>query len=180
MDFNKTELEGVYVIDNFSATDIRGNFVKTFNQELFKDTSIQFEIAESFFSISKQDVIRGMHFQLPPEDHSKLVYVPVGAIIDVIVDLRVNSQTYKNFITVELSSVNRKSVYIPKGFAHGFKSLKDNTVTVYNVSSVYNPTLDSGILYNSLDFNWDVKEPIVSKRDKTFQDIKNFKSPFRK
>jgi dTDP-4-dehydrorhamnose 3,5-epimerase len=162
MIIEKTELAGVYIIDNFVAKDERGTFVKTFNQQEFKDNELEFEIRESYFSISQKDVIRGMHFQLPPHDHQKLVYVAQGSIIDVILDLRVESKTYKKSISVELSEENRKSVYIPKGFAHGFKSLEDNTITVYNVSSEYNSRADSGIWYDSFGFDWQNNEIIMS------------------
>ena len=100
MNIEKTALEGVYIITNFVAHDERGTFVKTFNKQDFENEKLKFEIRESYFSISKKDVIRGMHFQLPPSDHEKLVYVPSGSILDVVVDLRKKSQTYKQFISV--------------------------------------------------------------------------------
>ncbi len=178
MTIEKTELEGVYIIDNFVAKDERGTFVKTFNQQGFKDNGLDFEIRESYFSISKKDVIRGMHFQMPPHDHQKLVYVAQGSIIDVIVDLRENSKTYKKSISVELSEENTKSVFIPKGFAHGFKSLEDNTITIYNVSSEYNSNFDAGLSYDSFDFDWKVESPIISSRDLLFESVNEFKSPF--
>jgi dTDP-4-dehydrorhamnose 3,5-epimerase len=178
MTIQKTELEGVYIIDNFVAKDERGTFVKTFNQQQFKDNELEFEIRESYFSISQKDVIRGMHFQMPPYDHQKLVYVAQGSIIDVIVDIRVNSKTYKKSISVELSEENRKSVFIPKGFAHGFKSLEDNTITIYNVSSEYNSNFDAGLSYDSFGFDWKVESPIISSRDLMFESVNEFKSPF--
>jgi dTDP-4-dehydrorhamnose 3,5-epimerase len=178
MTIQKTELEGVYIIDNFVAKDERGTFVKTFNQQGFKDNKLEFEIRESYFSISQKDVIRGMHFQMPPYDHQKLVYVAQGSIIDVIVDLRVNSKTYKKSISVELSEENTKSVFIPKGFAHGFKSLEDNTITIYNVSSEYNSNFDAGLSYDSFGFDWKVESPIISSRDLMFESVNEFKSPF--
>lgn len=174
MKIESTELEGVYVIENFNAADERGLFVKTFNSNSFKESHLDFKIRESYYSVSKKNVIRGMHFQLPPFDHEKLVYVPVGAIQDVVVDLRKDSPTYKNFLSVELSATNKKSIYIPKGLAHGFKSLKKNTITVYNVSTEYDKPSDKGIHYNSFGFNWDVKVPLASKRDIEFEDLNSF------
>jgi len=178
MTIQKTELEGVYIIDNFVVKDERGTFVKTFNQQGFKDNELEFEIRESYFSISQKDVIRGMHFQMPPHDHQKLVYVAQGSIIDVIVDLRLNSKTYKKSISVELSAENRKSAFIPKGFAHGFKSMEDNTITIYNVSSEYNSNFDAGLSYDSFGFDWGVERPIISSRDLMFESVNEFKSPF--
>jgi dTDP-4-dehydrorhamnose 3,5-epimerase len=178
MTIQKTELEGVYIVDNFVAKDERGTFVKTFNQQGFKDNELEFEVRESYFSISQKDVIRGMHFQMPPHDHQKLVYVPQGSILDVVVDLRKKSATYLRHISVELTASNYKSIFIPKGCAHGFKSLQDDTITVYNVATEYNPISDEGIHYDSFGFDWEVKGPIISIRDTGFLKLNDFNSPF--
>ena len=174
MNIERTILEGVFIINNFNASDDRGLFVKTFNKNLFLELNLNFEIKESYFSVSKKNVIRGMHFQLPPFDHEKLVFVPKGSIIDVVVDLRKNSSTYKKYISVELSDKNKKSIFIPKGLAHGFKSLEDNTITVYNVASEYNPKADAGIFYKSFGFDWEVEEPTISQRDAEFIGLNSF------
>jgi dTDP-4-dehydrorhamnose 3,5-epimerase len=180
MIIERTILEDVFIIINFNASDDRGLFVKTFNKKLFQEMKLDFDIKESYFSVSKKDVIRGMHFQLPPNDHEKLVYVPHGAILDVVVDLRKNSPTYGKYISLELSDQNKKSIFIPKGFAHGFKSLLDHTITVYNVATEYNSIADSGIHYNSFGFDWEIKDPIVSPRDVKFIGLNGFhkKNPF--
>ena len=115
-----------------------------------------------------------MHFQLTPHDHEKLVYVVLGEIIDVVVDLRKNSSTYKEHISVKLSAENKKSIFIPKGLAHGFKSLKDNTITVYNVATEYNNTADEGISFDSFGFDWEVEKPILSVRDSSFDTLNEF------
>jgi dTDP-4-dehydrorhamnose 3,5-epimerase len=174
MNIEQTELEGVFIINNFVAQDNRGTFVKTFNRNNFRNNKIPFEIRESYFSISHKNVIRGMHFQMPPSDHEKLVYVPLGAIVDVVVDLRKESTTYKKYISVELSADNRKSIFIPKGLAHGFKALEDNTITVYNVATEYDASCDQGILYNSFGFDWNSDSVIVSSRDKEFMTLERF------
>ena len=174
MNIEQTALEGVYIINNFVAQDERGTFVKTFNKQHFENDGLHFEIRESYFSISQKDVIRGMHFQLPPSDHEKLVYVPLGSIVDVVVDLRKKSQTYKQFIAIELSAANRKSIFIPKGLAHGFKSMEDNTITVYNVATEYDAAADQGILYDSFGFDWKSAEAIMSSRDKEFMTLDRF------
>lgn len=180
MELVKTELEGVYIIKNFNADDNRGSFVKTFHKEFFKKHNLCTEFNESYFSISKKDVIRGMHFQLPPFDHEKLVYVPKGKILDVILDLRKNSKTYGKSISVELSDKNRDSIYIPKGLAHGFMSLENETITVYNVAAVYEKDADYGIMFNSFKFDWQCTEPIMSERDKKFVTFDEFEktNPF--
>ena len=174
MNIEQTALEGVYIINNFVAQDERGTFVKTFNKKNFEDVGLNFEIRESYFSISKKEVIRGMHFQLPPSDHEKLVYVPIGSIIDVVVDLRKESQTYKKHISVELSAANRKSIFIPKGLAHGFKSMEDNTITVYNVATEYDSKSDKGIHFDSFGFDWQTNAEIMSARDKEFMTLNHF------
>ena len=178
MKIERTEIEGVYIIDNFNAADDRGLFVKTFNSNSFKENNLDFKIRESYYSVSKKNVIRGMHFQLPPHDHEKLVYVPKGSILDVVVDLRKKSKTYKKFISITLSGENKKSIFIPKGLAHGFKSLENDTITVYNVATEYNPIADMGIKFDSFGFNWETEEPMVSERDSAFDFFNEFKTPF--
>jgi dTDP-4-dehydrorhamnose 3,5-epimerase/CDP-3, 6-dideoxy-D-glycero-D-glycero-4-hexulose-5-epimerase len=174
MTFENTKLKGVYIINNFNAVDDRGLFVKTFNKKQFQENILDFEIRESYYSVSNKNVIRGMHFQLPPYDHEKLVYVAKGSILDVIVDLRKKSKTYKQYISINLSEGNMKSIFIPKGLAHGFKSLDNDTITVYNVATEYNNTVDSGISYDSFGFDWEVKMPILSARDASFNTLKEF------
>jgi dTDP-4-dehydrorhamnose 3,5-epimerase/CDP-3, 6-dideoxy-D-glycero-D-glycero-4-hexulose-5-epimerase len=174
MTLEKTLLKDVFIINNFNVNDERGIFVKTFNKNVFNELNLNFEIRESYYSISKKDVIRGMHFQLPPNDHEKLVYVPHGAILDVVVDLRKKSLTYGKYIFVELSDQNKKSIFLPKGVAHGFKSLLDNTITVYNVSTEYNTLADTGIHYNSFGFDWNIIHPKVSLRDEALPELSFF------
>jgi dTDP-4-dehydrorhamnose 3,5-epimerase/CDP-3, 6-dideoxy-D-glycero-D-glycero-4-hexulose-5-epimerase len=165
MNIEATVLEGVFIINNFNASDERGLFVKFYNNNFFKENNLDFEIRESYYSVSKKNVIRGMHFQLPPHDHEKLVYVVKGSIIDVVVDLRKESKTYKQHISVELSDDNKKSIYISKGLAHGFKSLENDTITVYNVATEYCAGADNGINYDSFGFDWELNKPILSERD---------------
>jgi len=178
MMIENTKLNGVYIIKNFNNIDSRGEFVKTFNKDFFKDNNLDFEIRESYYSISKKNVIRGMHFQMPPHDHEKLVYVSSGEIIDVVVDLRKKSSTFKEYISVKLSAENKKSIFISKGLAHGFKSLKNNTITIYNVATEYKSEADCGINYNSFNFDWGLKNSIISVRDKSLESLENFNSPF--
>ncbi len=172
----ETELQGVYIIENFFASDERGSFTKTFNKNFFEKNALCTKFEESYFSTSNKNVIRGMHFQLPPFDHEKLVYVAKGEVLDVILDLRKDSTTYGKSISVNISSENKKSVYIPKGLAHGFKSLQDDTIMVYNVATVYNQQCDSGVHYNSFGFDWEVENPIVSQRDCLLKSFEEFKT----
>jgi dTDP-4-dehydrorhamnose 3,5-epimerase len=123
-------------------------------------------------------VIRGMHFQLPPHQHSKIVFCPRGAILDVILDLRKEQKTYGQYFKVELSAANHKALYIPEGFAHGFKALTDDSLTCYFVSSQYHKEADTGIRYDSFGMNWDEESPVVSPRDLSFAELSGFESPF--
>ncbi|SKC69918.1 dTDP-4-dehydrorhamnose 3,5-epimerase [Maledivibacter halophilus] len=173
-----TRIKDVYIIKSKIRTDKRGAFYKTYNENIFKEYNLCTEFKESYYSISKKDVIRGMHFQLPPFDHEKLVYVPKGKIIDVVLDMRKKSQTFGEYVDIELSEKNKLSIYIPKGCAHGFKSLEDNTITVYNVSTAYNPDYDSGVRWDSFGMDWEIDNPIVSNRDKGFKDFAEFRIPF--
>lgn len=173
-----TAMPGAQVINLPASEDARGVFVKTFHNSILKEQGIDFTLKESYFSLSNKDVIRGMHFQLPPHQHSKIVFCPQGAILDVIVDLRVGSPTYKQWIGQILSAENHKAFYIPEGFAHGFKSLTNDAITYYLVSSEYSKDHDTGIRYDSIGLDWNVVDPIISARDLSFPRIEDFDSPF--
>ena len=176
--FKPLPLSGAFIITLPSFEDHRGNFTKTFQHSFFEQKNIDFKLLESYFSLSFKEVIRGMHFQLPPYDHAKIVYCPQGGILDVIVDLRKDSDTYGQYYAAELSAVNHLAYYIPKGFAHGFKALSDNAMTYYLVSSEYSKEHDTGIRYDSFGFDWECAVPVLSERDLSFPALKNFESPF--
>lgn len=159
--------------------DNRGLFVKTFHDTTLQAQGIDFKLKESYFSVSGKDVIRGMHFQLPPHQHSKIVFCPQGAILDVIVDLRKDSVGYGQFQVQELSAENHKAFFIPEGFAHGFRSLTSDAITYYLVSSEYSKEHDTGIRYDSIGFDWKVTQPVLSERDLSFMELGAFDSPFR-
>lgn len=177
--FDPIPLAGALLITMPSSKDNRGAFVKPFHETTMKEHGIDFILRESYFSISHKDVIRGMHFQLPPHHHSKIVFCPQGAILDVIVDLRKDSLTYGQHFAHALSAENNKAYYIPEGFAHGFKSLTDDAMTYYLVSSEYNQQNDAGLRYDSIGFDWGVENPIISARDESFTTLRAFDSPFR-
>jgi dTDP-4-dehydrorhamnose 3,5-epimerase/CDP-3, 6-dideoxy-D-glycero-D-glycero-4-hexulose-5-epimerase len=177
-DIQSISLEGAYLLTLSASQDARGTFVKTFHDTTLQEAGINFRLKESYFSASKKDVLRGMHFQLPPHQHSKIVFCPYGAILDVIVDLRKGSVTYGQYYAHELSEQNHMAYYIPEGFAHGFKSLTEGAITYYLVSSEYSKEHDTGILYNSIGFDWRVENPIVSERDLSFAGLVEFESPF--
>lgn len=171
-------LNGAKLITLPSSQDVRGTFVKTFHETNLAAAGIHFTLRESYFSFSHKDVIRGMHFQLPPHQHSKVVFCPQGAILDVIVDLRRHCGTYGQYYATVLSAHNHSAYFIPEGFAHGFKALTDNAMTYYLVSSEYSKEHDTGIHYNSFGYNWEVSTPIISARDLSFGSFADFNSPF--
>jgi len=168
----------IKIIDNFAMFDERGRFIKIYNANEFDKLGINFSTRETYYSVSNKDVIRGMHFQAPPYEHDKIVHVLKGEIIDVIVDIRKGSPNYKKCISIHLSATKPKSIYIPIGFAHGFKCLENDTIMLYNVSSVYNRDCDAGILWNSIDYDWNISNPIVNSRDSSFCGLDEFESPF--
>lgn len=178
MNFNETKIAGVYIIEQSVFEDERGFFVKTFHENTFKDMGLESNFRESYYSESHKNVIRGMHFQTPDHDHAKIATTIIGKVHDVILDLRKNSETFGQYIEVELSRENRKSVYIPRGCAHGFAAIEDNSVVYYMTSSVYSPEHDSGVRWDSFGAEWPVSNPIISKRDSLFPEFKNYKSPF--
>lgn len=174
----ETEIQGLQILEPKIFEDVRGKFIKTFNNEFFKEHNLDIGIKETYYSISHKDVIRGMHFQTPPYDHIKLVYVPTGKIIDVVLDIRKNSPTYGKYFSCELSGDNGKILIIPKGLAHGFKSLQDNTNVTYMQTTCYAPNFDGGIRYDSFGFEWECNKPQLSDRDKAFPTLSEFQTPF--
>lgn len=166
------------LLDMPCFSDARGKFVKTFNDTTFKERGIEFTTKESYFSVSAADVIRGMHFHVPPHDHAKIVFCPYGAILDVLVDLRKESDTYGQLHSAVLSAANHRAFFVPSGFAHGFRSLEDQSVTYYLVSGEYVAAADGGIAFDSIGFDWDCARPILSGRDTQFPALRDFKSPF--
>lgn len=179
MTFTKTIIDGVLIVKPKLLQDDRGKFVKSYNIETFNQEKLNFTPQENYYSISKRSVIRGMHFQLPPKDHIKIVYVTRGSIKDVVLDIRVGSPTYGTFVTADLSSQNGSFIYIPAGCAHGFLSMEDETCVVYLQSSVYSKDHDAGIKYDSFGMDWNIVDPVLSERDQAFPNFESFISPFK-
>jgi len=176
--FLSSSLHGVEIIEHDVFEDQRGSFVKTFQESAFQREGLLSSFTESYYTNSKEAVIRGMHFQLPPYDHAKLVTVIQGTVVDVILDLRKNSPTFKCHFAVELSRENRKSIYIPQGCAHGFGVLSDNAIVYYMTTSEHIPSHDKGIRYDSFGYDWNISNPILSERDKCFGGLSEFEDFF--
>lgn len=173
MKVTETKLTGLKLIQFFNPTDNRGKFVKFYNETAFQVNNFDFDLKEAYYSVSKEGVIRGMHFQISPMAHKKIVFVSNGKIKDVALDIRKNSPTFGQTYSIELTSTDNIAVFIPEGFAHGFLSFTDNTIVNYLQTSEHSHEHDQGILWSSFSFDWEVKNPIISKRDKllkTFED----------
>ena len=178
MTINETNIAGLYIIKNNVFDDDRGLFHKPFSYSAFSEYGLQYDFKEFYYSISKKNVIRGMHFQSPPQAHTKLVYVTHGAILDIVLDIRAKSGTFGSFYMKELNSIDGESLYIPIGMAHGFLSLEDETIVNYAQTSGYAKNYDKGIRFDSFGFDWQVSDPIVSNRDEKFPLFKDYQSEF--
>lgn len=180
MKFINTNLEGVIVIEPTVFGDNRGWFMESYNQELFIQNGIKVNFIQDnhSFSLSK-GTLRGLHYQMEPKAQTKLVRCTKGAIYDVAVDIRVGSLTYGQWFGIELSAENKKQLLVPKGFAHGFITLTEDTEVQYKVDELYSPEHDRGITYkdSTININWPFDgTPILSDKDRvarTLQEVEN-------
>lgn len=180
MNFIKTAIEGLVIIEPLVFEDERGHFFEYYQKELFKKNGIEDNFVQDNQSLSQKGVLRGLHFQAPPYAQAKLIRVIKGAVLDVAVDIRKNSPTFGKHVAVELSESNKKSLYIPEGFAHGFLTLSDNTIFSYKCANYYNKSSEGALLWNDQDLaiNWGVTAPILSEKDKVATTLKSFSTPF--
>jgi dTDP-4-dehydrorhamnose 3,5-epimerase len=178
MKISKTFIKDLIIIEPQLFEDERGFFYESYNK---KNLDINIVFVQDNESKSYKGVIRGLHFQAPPFEQTKLVRCVSGNILDVAVDLRTNSKTYGKSFSIQLSSENNKQLFIPKGFAHGFQVLSEIAIVNYKVDNYYNPKSDSGLIWNdkdlSIDWNLDIK-PILSDKDLKLISFKDLKSPF--
>lgn len=178
MQFELMDIEGCLLIKPEKIKDDRGYFTKFFNSSFYQSIGINFVLKESYSSFSYKGVLRGLHFQTEPYEHSKLVRCSFGKVVDVILDLRKGSPTFKTVQKVELDSNSGNILYLPAGIAHGFFAIEDS-VMEYLVSSEHMPSHDSGILWSSVNVNWPNSKPIISSRDANFLRLDDFDSPFK-
>lgn len=174
MKFTKTKLNGAYIIDIEKREDERGFFARTFCANEFAENGLETKFVQANMSFNnKKGTLRGMHFQKAPFGEDKLVRCTKGSLYDVIIDLRSDSPTFKQWVGVELTEENRRALFVSKGFAHGFITLEDNTEINYLVSQFYTPAADSGVRYNDSAFNieWPTEITSVSEKDKNHPDF---------
>ena len=161
MQFTRTDIPDVVIIEPKVHGDSRGYFVETFvNNKLEEFLGYKINFCQDNESKSSKGVLRGLHYQLPPHSQTKLVRVISGKVLDVAVDIRKNSPTFGKYVAVELSAENKKQLLVPRGFAHGFVVLEDDTIFAYKVDSYYSPECDRGIAFDdeTLNIDWILKK----------------------
>ena len=175
MIFTETKLKGAFLIEPERLEDDRGFLARTFCHEEFKAHGLNPELVQCSVSFNKKKgTLRGMHYQAEPHQEAKLVRCTMGAVYDVIVDLRAESSTFTRWVAVELCAQNRRMLYIPKGFAHGFQTLADDTEVFYQISEFYHPESARGVRWDDLTIGiqWPSKPVCVSDRDRSFPLLK--------
>ena len=181
MEVKKTKINGVFLIKPQIFKDKRGYFFESFNSKEFrKATGLEVQFVQDNQSLSSKNVLRGLHFQHPPFAQAKLVSVIKGEVLDVVVDIRKDSETYGEHIAAYLNEENHHQLYIPEGMAHGFLTLKDDTIFTYKCSDFYNKEAEDCILWNDekLNINWGASNPIVSKKDHKAKIFDSLITPF--
>jgi len=172
------DIPGCVLVDLRLAHDDRGDFVKLYQRSRFAADGMDPTIAEVFLSRSAPGVVRGLHFQSPPHDHAKTVSCLQGSVVDVVVDLRVDSPTYAHHACVVLDGAAPAALHVPRGCAHGFQATADAWMA-YLVSTEHAPDHDTGIRWDSAGIAWPIPEPVVSERDRALPALPDFVSPFR-
>ena len=182
MSFNKTGFPGLYLFDPLIFEDERGFFYESYNERVFEQNGITSKFVQDNQSFSYYGVIRGLHYQLHPYAQSKLVRVLQGDIFDVVVDIRKGSPNFGKWFGLELSSANKKQLFIPEGFAHGFSVLSQTAEILYKCDQFYNKQSETGIIYNdeSLKIDWKIPKDkiIVSEKDLQLPSFSNCKNNF--
>ena len=182
MNLIKTTLDGLVVLKPTIFKDNRGYFMESYNQKNINKLVGNVNFVQDNESESSRGVLRGLHFQKPPYSQAKLVRCLKGSVLDVVLDLRKDSKTYGIFETISLTEENKKQLFIPKGFAHGFIVLSKSAIFSYKVDNYYNSDSESGVLWSDLDLNIDWKinknEIIVSKKDKSLPTFNEIINPF--
>ena len=180
MEIIKTKINGLLIIKPRVFEDERGYFFESWSKESFKNNGIEIDFVQDNQSFSSKGVLRGLHFQNPPFSQGKLVRVIQGSVLDVAVDIRKDSPTYGEHVSVLLSGENKTMFWIPPGFAHGFSTLEDNTIFSYKCSGIYNKESEGSLMWNDSDLkiDWQIENAIISEKDQNSDHFKNFKTQF--
>ena len=184
MKFVNTLIEGLVIIEPTVFRDDRGYFLESYNEKKFDEAIGKISFVQDNESKSSKGVLRGLHFQTPPYAQAKLVRCIEGKVLDVTVDIRDGSKTFGQFFKVELTGENKKQVFIPRGFAHGFLVLSNSAIVSYKVDNSYAPEYDGGIRWDdsTINIQWGVHESevLVSDKDAKLPSFSEFKTPFTK
>ena len=180
MEIIKTPLQGLIIIQPKIFIDGRGYFFESYSEAALAKLGFTEKFVQDNQSLSATGVLRGLHFQAPPFAQGKLVRVIKGAVLDVALDIRKNSPTYGQHFSIELNEDNKTMFYVPVGFAHGFATLKDDTIFSYKCTNYYNKASEGTVLWNdtSININWRLTEPQLSEKDLLGQKFSEFVSPF--
>jgi dTDP-4-dehydrorhamnose 3,5-epimerase len=180
MEIVETHIKDLLIVKPKVFADARGYFFESYNEGVFKKFGITPHFVQDNQSLSNAGVLRGLHFQAPPYAQGKLVRVITGAVLDVAVDIRKNSPTYGQHVAIELNEENKTMFYIPTGFAHGFLTLRDNTIFSYKCTDLYHKASEGTVLWNDsdLNINWNISNPLLSDKDLTGTKFNEFNSPF--
>ena len=182
MKFIETKIKDLIIIEPKVYGDKRGYFFESYNSKKLEKNLGNISFVQDNESKSSRGVLRGLHFQKPPYDQAKLVRCVQGKVLDVAVDIRKGSKTFLKHVTVELSEVNKRQLFIPRGFAHGFIVLSELAVFAYKVDNTYAPKYDAGIKWNDKELNidWEIDDSLVlvSEKDSNLPYLTDFKSPF--
>lgn len=180
MEIIATPIAGLIILEPKVFGDHRGYFFESFRQDVFDSLNTGLRFVQDNQSMSAKNILRGLHFQKPPFDQGKLVSVTKGAVLDVVVDIRTNFETFGQHFSIELSEQNKKMLWIPPGFAHGFLTLEDNTIFTYKCTNYYHPTSEGAIRWDdpSLAIEWPISDPILSEKDKNAPMLEEILSPF--
>jgi len=180
MEIYKTKFNGLLIIQPKVFEDTRGHFFEWFREDILKSYGVDLKFVQDNEAKSQKHVLRGLHFQNPPFAQGKLVRVVSGAVLDIAVDIRKNSETYGEWFSRELSEKNKTMIWIPPGFAHGYLTLEADTIFQYKCTGYYNKDSEGSIRWNDpdLNINWDIDEPVVSAKDNLAPLLNEFKSEF--
>jgi dTDP-4-dehydrorhamnose 3,5-epimerase len=181
MKIEKTRFRDLLVLTPDVFRDERGYFFEPFNEARFRvETGLNVTFVQDNESLSKKNVLRGMHFQVPPKSQAKLIRVTTGAVLDVVVDLRKTEPTFGEHFSVVLSAENKLQLFVPEGFAHGFLVLEEDTIFSYKCTNYYSREYDRSLLWNDPDFgiDWQVDSPLISEKDQNAMPFADFDTPF--
>jgi len=182
MKLKERKIKGVFEITLSPSADSRGFFMRTFDDTIFKENALDRNwVQENHSRSEEKGIIRGLHFQLPPFSETKMVRCVNGSVLDVFVDLRKDSETFGQFDSIELSADNKKMIFIPRGFAHGFCTLTEVSEVVYKVDNFYSKENERGLLWNdkTIRINWPTDKPILSAKDEKNMTLKQFITEYK-